>query len=139
MVGTQTRTSPGETYTKGNDDERHEHGGGPGPQAQANGEASAAPAKVYASKAEAEAARPTNAPKSLKPMEVSKGGAVVGWVLARGYDHGLAVVARTEGYSVGTGVKAAVVTVEAAKAKVLEMSDDEFKALVAARKAAAKK
>ena len=40
-------------------------------------------------------------------MEVSKGGAVVGWVLARGYDNGLAVAARTEGYSVGTGVKAA--------------------------------
>jgi hypothetical protein len=94
--------------------------------------------RMYASKAEAESARPTDASKSLKPFEVSKAGVVVGWVLARGYDHGLATLARIDGYSVGTGTKAAPVTKEVVTAKVMEMSDDEFKALVAARKAAAK-
>jgi hypothetical protein len=96
-------------------------------------------AKLYPTKADAEAAKPSDAPKSLKPMEVSKNGTVVGWVLCRGYDHGLSIAARLDGYTISTGVKQVPVTKEAAAAKVLEMSDDEFKALVAARRAAAKK
>jgi hypothetical protein len=103
-----------------------------------NSAADATPAKLYATKAEAEANKPTDATKSHKPYEVSKGGAAVGWIWARGYDHGLAVVARIDGYSISTGKPVAVVTKEVLQAKVMEMSDDEFKALVAARKAAAK-
>jgi hypothetical protein len=113
-----------------------------GTQDQANTSANGAvdtPAKMYPTKETAEASRPTDAPKSLKPMEVSKGGTVVGWVLARGYDHGLSIVARIDGYTVSTGKAVAVVSKEMVSAKVLEMSDDEFKQLVQARKAAAKK
>jgi hypothetical protein len=110
-----------------------------GTQGQDQGSAvDTTPAKVYPTKAEAEAAKPTDAPKSLKPMEVRKNGTVVGWVLARGYDHGLSTVARIEGFTVSTGAKAVVVTKEVVAAKVMEMSDDEFKALIAARKAAKK-
>lgn len=99
------------------------------------------PPKIYPTKADAEAAAAalTDRPKSLKAMELSKNGTVVGWVMCRGYSHGLEQAARIEGYSLSTGVKAAPITKEAAAAKVLEMSDDEFRALVAARKAAAKK
>ena len=132
------------TYEKGNDDERSEHPGqDQATQGQVQDQSSASgdttPAKLYSTKEECEAAKPTNTPKSLKAMEVSKGGTVVGWVLCRGYDHGLAQVARTEGYTVSTGVKAAPITTAAATAKVLEMDDNEWKALLAARKAAAKK
>jgi hypothetical protein len=69
------------------------------PTPATNSEATEATAKLYATKAEAEAAKPADAPKSLKAMEVSKNGTVVGWVLGRGYDHALAQVARTEGFS----------------------------------------
>jgi hypothetical protein len=104
------------------------------PQPQGN---DATPVKLYATKDEA-AAKLADAAKSLRPFEVSKAGAVVGWGLGRGYDYALATVARIDGYSVGTGVKQAPVTKEVVTAKVMEMSDDEFKTLVAARKAAAK-
>ena len=43
------------------------------------------------------------ATKSYKPYEVSKGGTVVGWIWARGYDNALALTARSEGYTVSTG------------------------------------
>ena len=92
------------------------------------------PAKVYTTKAEAEAAKPADAPKSLKPFEVFKAGVSVGWVLARGYDHGLSIIARTEGFAVSTGVKAASVTKEAVAAKLAEFTDDELKALGLTRK-----
>ena len=39
------------------------------------------PAKVYPTKADADAARPANASKALRPFEVSKNGTTVGWVL----------------------------------------------------------
>src|SRR4051794_34042919 len=92
-------------------------------QGSAGGET--APAKLYAMKAEAEAAKPTDAPKSLKPFEVCKAGVSVGWVLARGYDHGLATVARIDGYTVSTGGTTAPVTKEVVAAKLATFSDDE--------------
>jgi len=50
----------------------------------------AIPAKVYTTKAECEASKPADAPKGLRPFEVSKAGTVVGWINGRGYDHCLA-------------------------------------------------
>jgi hypothetical protein len=94
----------------------------------------ATPAKVYATKAEAEAAKPTDAPKSLKPFEVFKAGVSVGWVLARGYDHGLATLARIDGYSLSTGTKTAPVTKEAVAAKLAEFTDAELAAMGLSRK-----
>jgi hypothetical protein len=105
--------------------------------AHANGTAAATVAKLYASKADAEAARPADASKALRPFEVSKAGAVVGWINARGYDHALATVARIDGYTVSTGNTPAV-TKEAAAAKVLSLSDAELAALGLSRKPAAK-
>jgi hypothetical protein len=89
----------------------------------------AAPAKLHATKAECEAAKPADAPKGMRPFEVSKGGVVLGWINARGYDHGLAMLARRDGYTVGTGVKQAPVTKEAILSKLGELSDDELAAL----------
>jgi hypothetical protein len=103
-------------------------------QAQANGATADTPAKMYATKAECEAAKASDAPKSLKPMEVSKAGTVVGWVLARGYDHALATVARIDGYTVSTGVKQAPVTKETVAAKLAEFTDDELAAMGLSRK-----
>jgi hypothetical protein len=110
-----------------------------GTQVQANGATEDTPAKLYATKAEAETNKPVDAPKSAKPFEVTVNGTVAGWVIARGYDNALALWARTQGATVSTGTNTAPVTKEVVNAKVMEMSDDEFKALVAARKAAAKK
>jgi hypothetical protein len=101
-----------------------------GTQAQAPA-TDATPPKLYATKDEAEAAKPADAPKSLKPFEVTKGGAAVGWVLARGYDHGLATVARIDGYAVSTGKAAAPVTKDAVAGFLASMSDDERAALIA--------
>src|SRR4051794_15055796 len=89
--------------------------------------------RLYASKAEAESNKPADAPKSLKPFEVSKAGAVVGWVLARGYDNALSIVARLDGYSVSTGTSA-VVTKEVVAAKLAEFTDDELAAMGLSRK-----
>src|SRR4051794_27563520 len=108
-----------------------------GTQGQATAPAAVAtedtPAKLYASKAEAEAAKPADAPKSLKPFEVSKAGAVVGWVLARGYDNALSIIARLDGYTVSTGTSA-VVTKETIAARLSEFSDDELAAMGLSRK-----
>jgi hypothetical protein len=98
---------------------------------ETNGEATA---KLYATKAEAEAAKPADAPKSLKPFEVFKAGVSVGWVLARGYDHGLAILARIDGYHLSTGKAVAPVTKVAVAAKLAEFTDDELKALGLTRK-----
>jgi hypothetical protein len=92
-------------------------------------------AKLYASKAEAEAAKPADAAKSVKPFEASKGGTVVGWVLGRGYDHALSVLARIDGYTVSAG-NSAPVTKEAVAAKLAEFSDDELAAMGLSRKLA---
>jgi hypothetical protein len=98
---------------------------------ETNGEATA---KLYATKAEAEAARPADAPKSLKPFEVLHNGTSKGWVMARGYDNALSIVARIDGYTVSTGTKAAPVTKEAVAAKLSEFTDDELRALGLTRK-----
>ena len=94
----------------------------------------ATPVKVYASKAECEANKPADAPKGMRPFEVSKAGTVVGWINGRGYDHCLAQLARLDGYTVSTGVKAAPVTKEAVAAKLSEFSDAELLALGLSRK-----
>jgi hypothetical protein len=70
----------------------------------------------------------------MRPFEVSKGGVVLGWINARGYDHGLSQLARRDGYSVGTGVKQAPVTKEAVAAKLAEFSDEELAAMGLSRK-----
>jgi hypothetical protein len=88
-----------------------------------------ATAKLYATKAEAEAAKPTDAPKSLKPFEMLHNGTSKGWVMARGYDNALSIVARIDGWTASTGVKAAVVTKEAVAAKLAAFSDDELAAM----------
>jgi hypothetical protein len=93
-----------------------------------------APATLYPDKAAAEAARPTDAPKSLKPYEVSKNGTVVGWMLGRGYDPCLAQLARRDGYTVSTGIKQAPVTKEAVASKLAEFTDAELAALGLTRK-----
>jgi hypothetical protein len=99
--------------------------------AAATANSEALPAKVYPDKASAEAAKPADAPKSLKPMEVSKAGTSVGWVLCRGYDHGLSIAARIDGYTISTGTKAAAapLTVEAAAAKLAGLDDAALAAL----------
>jgi hypothetical protein len=108
--------------------------------AQANGTTTheSIPAKLYATRAECEAAKPADASKALKPFEVLQNGTSRGWVLARGHAIAIEQVARLDGYTATTGKAIAPITKEQVNAKVMEMSDDEFKALVAARKAAKK-
>jgi hypothetical protein len=106
---------------------------------ETNGEATEATFKLYATKAECEANKPTgDAPKSLKPFEVSKGGAVVGWLWARGYDNAVALVARRDGYTSSLGAKAAPVTKEAVAAKLATFTDEELAAMGLSRKKAKK-
>jgi hypothetical protein len=94
----------------------------------------ATPAKLYATRAEAEANKPSDATKNHKPYEVRKGGAAVEWVLARGYDNALSIIARLDGYAVSTGTKTQPVTKEAVAAKLAEFSDDELAAMGLSRK-----
>ncbi len=89
----------------------------------------ATPAKLYASKAEAEANKPADAPKGMRPFEVSKAGAVVGWINGRGYDHCLAQLARLDGYTVSTGKAAVPVTKETIASRLAEFSDEELAAM----------
>jgi hypothetical protein len=84
----------------------------------ANGQATdqardAAPAKLYATKAECEAAKPADAPKSLRVYEVAKSDTVVGFLLGRGYDSCLAALARKEGYTVSVGGRTAEIKLRA--------------------------
>jgi hypothetical protein len=97
-------------------------------------EATPVPVKLFPTKDEALAAKPDGAAKSVKPFEVSKGGAVVGWVLGRGYDHALAMVARLGGYTVSLGGNTQPVTKEAVAAKLTEFTDDELAAMGLSRK-----
>jgi len=94
----------------------------------------ATPAKMYATRDECETAKPADATKSLKPFEVLQHGTSKGWVLARGYDNALSIIARLDGYSVSTGTKTQPITKEAVAAKLAEFSDDELKALGLTRK-----
>src|SRR5262249_48733071 len=59
---------------------------------------------------------------------------VVEWVLARGYDHGLAVVAKLEGFAVSMGGKTVPVTKEVVAARLQEFTDDELAAMGLTRK-----
>lgn len=104
-----------------------------GVTAVANSEATEAQAKMYATRGEADAAKPADAPKSLKVFEVSKAGAMVGFMLGRGYDPCLAALARRDGYLVSTG-NSAPVTKETVAAKLAEFSDDELAAIGLSRK-----
>jgi len=93
----------------------------------------ATPAKLYATRAEADAAKPADAPKSLRVYEVTKAGTPMGFMLGRGYDPCLAALARRDGYAVSTG-QTKEVTKEAVAAKLAEFTDDELKALGLSRK-----
>jgi hypothetical protein len=103
---------------------------------ETNGEATV-PCKMYATRSEAEANKPTDAPKSLKVFEVSKDGGVLGFMLGRGYDPCLAALARKDGYAVSLG-SSAPVTKEAVAAKLPEFTDDELAAMGLSRKKAKK-
>lgn len=83
--------------------------------------------KLYTTRGEAEVALKamTDAPKSMRPFEVLKGGASRGWVLARGYDHAMACCAKLEGYTVSTGAKVAAPTKESVAGFLAGMPDDE--------------
>src|SRR5690349_4512091 len=97
-----------------------------------------APAKLYATRSEAEANKPADAPKGLRPFEGMHNGTSKGWILARGYDNALATLARIDGYTVSTGKATAPVTKEAVAAKLATFSDDELAALGLTRKKAKK-
>jgi hypothetical protein len=94
--------------------------------------------QLHATKAEADAAKPIGAPKGMRAFECKKAGTVIGWLNGRGYDHCLSQLAKMDGYSVSTGNARAPITKEQAIAKVLGLSDDEFKSLLVQRKAAKK-
>jgi hypothetical protein len=100
-----------------------------------NGATDATPAKLYATRAEAEAAKPADATKNHKVFEVAKNGATVGFIWARGYDNALALTARLDGYSSSTS-NSAPVTKEAVAAKLATLSDDELPAMGLSRKPA---
>ncbi len=106
-------------------------------QAAAEANSEAAPAKLYATRQECEAAKPADASKALRPFEVSKGGAVVGWVLARGHSNAIEQAGRLDGWvSASTGKPAAVVTKEAVAAKLATFTDDELQRVGLTRKPA---
>jgi hypothetical protein len=75
---------------------------------------------------------------TLKVYQVTLRGVFRGFTTARVYDPCLAALARLDGYSVSVSSRAAVVTKEMAVAAAVDLSDEDFKALLAARKAAGK-
>jgi hypothetical protein len=91
------------------------------------------PCVLYATRSEAEANKPADATKNHRVFEVAKAGATVGFIWARGYDHGLAAMARKDGYSLSTG-NSTPVTKEAVAAKLATFSDDELAAMGLSRK-----
>jgi hypothetical protein len=105
--------------------------------ASTNGDGGGIATKLFPTKDAAMARKPKDASKNHKPYQLSKAGKLVGWVWARGYDQALAIAAKREGYTCSLGGSQPVTT-EAATAKVLEMDDEAWKALVAARKAVKK-
>jgi hypothetical protein len=90
--------------------------------------------KLYATRAECEANKPASASKHLRPFEISKNGAAVGWLWARGYYQASELVARRDGYTASLGGRRAPVTKEAVAAKLAEFSDEELAALGLTRK-----
>jgi hypothetical protein len=94
-------------------------------QAVETNSAATTPCVLHPTRSEAEAAKPSDAPKSPKVFEVRKDGAVLGFMLGRGYDPCLAALARKDGYAVSLGTTPAV-TKEAVASKLAEFSDDEL-------------
>jgi hypothetical protein len=93
-------------------------------------------ATIFADRDAAQAAITKTMAKNTRPMEVTKNGTVLGWMLAAGYGGGLAALARKEGYSLSAGKTTAPPTREQVQAAAVNFTDDEWKALLAARKAA---
>jgi hypothetical protein len=91
---------------------------------------------MWATKDEADSNKPKGATKAHKPYQVSKAGAVTGWIWARGYDNALALAAKAEGFSVSTGRPPVAVTKEVIAAKLATLSDDELWAMGLTRKPA---
>jgi hypothetical protein len=87
------------------------------------------PRKLFATREEAEAAKPANPPKNTKAFQISKGGQVLGWILAIGYDPAISRAAQLDGYSASSGKAPAVVTKEAVAAKIASFTDDELAAM----------
>lgn len=90
------------------------------------------PVRIFATKAEADAARPADAAKGTRAYEATKAGTVLGWINARSYDAGLAALARKDGYSLSTGGKE--VTKETIAARLASFTDDELAAMGLTRK-----
>jgi hypothetical protein len=94
------------------------------------------PRKLFATRDEAEAAKPANPPKNTRAFQISKGGVVLGWILAIGYDPAISRAAQLDGYSASSG-KTAPVTKEAVAAKLAQFTDDELAAMGLSRTPAA--
>jgi hypothetical protein len=86
------------------------------------------PRKLYATRAEAESNKPTDATKNSKVYEVAKGSTVLGYLWAQGYADCAQWAARSDGYKFSLG-KTAPVTVEAAAAKLATLDDAALAAL----------
>jgi hypothetical protein len=86
------------------------------------------PRKLFATREEAEAAKPANPPKNTKAFQISEGDQVLGWILAIGYDPAISRAAQLAGYSASTG-KTKEVTKDAVAAKLASFSDDELAAM----------
>jgi hypothetical protein len=95
-----------------------------------NGKAKAEHKKMFATKQEAEAARPAGEHK-LRVYEIVRGGQTIGFAWGFTGDAALAVAARAEGYSASVadpkagGFAAAKLTPE----RVAQMTDEELEAL----------
>jgi hypothetical protein len=87
---------------------------------------------IHKTLADAKAARPEG--NAFKLFEVKKGEETVGFRWAASAAGTLAAVAYDQGYS--AKIAEGVISREAMKSKVMQMTDAEWKELVAARKAA---
>jgi hypothetical protein len=115
-----------------------DQGQGAQPQVQDNGKVKKSkkdttPAKLYATKAEAQADKPANAPENLRPFEVMHNGISKGWVLARWTAHAIEQVARLDGYSASVG-GGKEVTKDMVAAKLALFTDAELEAMGLSRK-----
>src|SRR5262245_32843235 len=61
------------------------------------------PRKLFATREDAEAAKPANPPKNTRAFQISKGEQVLGWILAIGYDPAISRAAQLDGYSASSG------------------------------------
>ncbi len=89
----------------------------------------ATPCVLYTTRAEAEANKPADAPKSLRVYEVRKKALVAGYIWARGYDPGLAALARMDGYSLSTS-SSAPITRETVANALANMTDEDRAILI---------